>query len=81
MGYFSNGSEGEHYEQKWCDRCIHGDYGINKEGATHMCPVWLAHFVHNYDECNNDNSILHMLIPRDGSDNGQCKMFIEQKDA
>jgi len=28
----------------------------------------LAHLLHNYDECNNDKSILVLLIPR--SENG-----------
>lgn len=55
MGYFSNGTEGEMYEEKYCDRCVH-----QKDG----CAVWHAHMIHNYEECNNENSILHLLIPR-----------------
>jgi len=41
------------------------------------CTVWLAHELHNYEECNNENSILHLLIPRtkDGLGNEQCTMF------
>jgi hypothetical protein len=69
MGTFSNGTEGEIYREQYCDRCIHGN----------DCAVWLAHEIHNYDECNNKDSILHMLIPlsNDGLGNEQCSMFHE----
>lgn len=70
MGYFSNGTEGMAYEERWCSRCIHRD---DETG----CAVMLAHNLHNYDECNNPASILHMLIPRNGIENEQCEMFIE----
>jgi len=70
MGYFSNGSEGDSYAAAYCDRCVHQEKG---------CAVWDAHFLKNYEECNNKGSILHMLIPRDGDGvNGECKMFIEK---
>lgn len=37
----------------------------------------LAHLLHNYEECNNSNSILHILIPRDeNGDNKKCLMFV-----
>lgn len=69
MAYFSNGTEGMMYQEDWCDRCIHaGD-----------CPIWDAHMLHNYRDCNDPESILHMLIPRsaDKLGNDQCRMFIE----
>lgn len=71
MGYFPNGTAGVLYEAEWCSRCVHCD----------GCAVWLAHFTHNYAECNNENSILHLLIPRskDGLSNEQCQMFLEDK--
>jgi hypothetical protein len=70
MGYFSNGSEGADYEAQWCDRCLHQE----------TCAVWLAHLVSNYKECNNPNSILHMLIPQsaDGLSNERCRMFVDK---
>lgn len=73
MGYFSNGCEGADYEEQYCSRCVH--YREDDSG----CPVFLAHLLHNYDECNNENSILHLLIPRkkDGLGNEQCAMFYE----
>ena len=68
MGYFSNGSEGESYESALCSKCAHFD----------GCTVWFLHLMHNYDECNNPDSMLHVLIPRtkDNLHNEQCTMFI-----
>ena len=43
MGYFSNGSEGMDYEERYCKRCIH--YGP-EEGPG--CPIWFAHLVYAY---------------------------------
>ncbi len=72
MGYFSNGTEGEMYEARYCSRCAHNQ-------SEYSCPVWDAHLLANYDECNNDASILHILIPRnERGDNEQCAMFIER---
>lgn len=70
MGYFSNGTEGEIYFERYCARCVHD--------ANENCPVWAAHLIFNYDECNKPGSILHMLIPRsaDGLGNEQCVMFL-----
>lgn len=74
MGYFANGTEGMAYEEHYCRRCIHDG---PEEGPG--CPVWLAHLLYNYDECNNEDSILHLLIPRskDGLNNLECTMFVE----
>lgn len=71
MGYFSNGTESMIYEEQYCDRCIH------QKPDDGGCSVMLAHLLHNYDECNNPGSILHLLIPRskDDLDNEQCTMF------
>lgn len=79
MGYFSNGSEGMDYEADYCDRCVHQ----NGPDGDSVCAVWAAHKFHNYKECNNKESILHMLIPRseEGLGNGQCLMFVEDKRA
>lgn len=81
MGYFSNGAEGADYEAFWCAGCVHG----TREDRA--CPVWVAHELHNYEECNKPNSILHELIPRsaDGCANEQCLMYLpvaaDEKDA
>jgi hypothetical protein len=71
MGYFSNGSEGAIYEETFCKRCVH--FGP-EEGPG--CVIWMAHLLHNYDECNKDDSILHLLIPRKGIENGKCNLFL-----
>lgn len=77
MGYFSSGTEAMDYEAFFCSHCQHGQGEQGNAG----CAVWMAHFVHNYDECNNPDSILHELIPKtaDGLGNDQCAMFIEAK--
>ena len=69
MGYFSNGTEGEMYEEEYCSKCIHERPGVE------TCAVLQAHLIYNYDECNKKDSILHMLIPRDGCENLKCKMY------
>ena len=54
MGYFSNGTEGQMYEERYCSRCVHRDdeYG---------CPIWNLHFVFNGEAEWRDT--LDMLIP------------------
>ena len=73
MGYFSNGTEGDIYEAEYCDNCVHQN-GADGESP---CVIWTAHLLLNYEECNNKDSILHMLIPRskDGPWNERCQMF------
>jgi hypothetical protein len=72
MGYFANGTDGMAFEDYYCSRCIH----------YLKCAVWEAHIIHNYNECNNKDSILHMLIPRDEHGyNQKCKMCHEVKEA
>lgn len=74
MGYFSNGSEGEGYFEEFCARCIHDD----PENGKH-CPIWTLHLLYNYQECNNKESMLHVLIPRNEKGfNDTCTMFVER---
>ncbi len=70
MAYFSNGTEGIMYEEDLCVKCLHWQEG--------MCPILIAHSLYNYKDCNNKESILHILIPRsdDGLTNEKCRMFI-----
>ena len=81
MGYFSNGTEGLAYEDKYCRKCV--NYGP-EEGPG--CPVWGLHLGHNYDQNRPKSgaegvivSILESFIPmsEDGLTNLQCKMFLE----
>ena len=74
MGYFSNGTEGMDYEEKYCARCVHD--------ANHDCPVLLIHSLFNYDQLRPGNEKLReamsALIPRrPDTFNDQCRMFIE----
>lgn len=69
MAYFPNGTSGEILREQYCDRC--------KWDKDQSCPIWNAHMIHNYDECNNDKSILHMLIKHtaDGLCADECYFF------
>lgn len=71
MGYFSNGTESLQYEDRYCQHCKH----------CGNCAVWDAHIIYGYEECNNPESILELLIPRskDRLLNLKCKMFISSK--
>ena len=72
MGYFSNGTEGEAYYDRWCTRCRH-----ESPQDEVFCPVWYLHLADNYDAANDDASPLHVLIPRDEKGfNKRCAMFI-----
>ena len=75
MGYFSNGAEGEMYQDEWCSRCLHD----NPDKDIH-CPVWGLHLTMNYAECNKPESHLHVLIPRskDHLGNERCTMFVDR---
>ena len=76
MGYFSNGSDNEYYEREYCEHCLHYPQG---EGERE-CAIIDLHWLYNYDECNNKDSFLHMLIPRDKKGyNEQCRMFLEAR--
>lgn len=58
------------YEDHYCCQCIHQP----------NCAVWSAHLLKNYDECNNKDSILHILIPRnEKGENEKCTMYIERR--
>lgn len=71
MGYFANGTEGAAYHEMYCSRCVHD--------RNEDCPVWAAHLLYSYRDCNNPTSILHMLIPTNGAgDNDVCALFIER---
>lgn len=82
MGYFSNGTEGAMYEEQFCSRCIHNDFTNGKEvGVAPPCPIWMAHLMFSYEECNSESNAKVMLdafIPRseNGLGNGECTMFV-----
>ena len=72
MGNFSNGTEGDCYEQEYCSKCRHFETDPEKPG----CPVMGAHFLYAYGAKDATKEILDMLIPRDGAYNARCSTFI-----
>ncbi len=73
MGYFSNGSEGMDYEDKFCSRCLNRQ----EDGG---CPIIDLHFQWNYESCSEPvkREALNHFIPQDGIWNAQCRMFKEK---
>ena len=76
MGYFSNGTEGMDYEERWCDRCVHQDPNV-------LCPIWAVHYLFNYDALKEDHEmarqILGLLIPYKNGRNRKCRMFVKKR--
>jgi hypothetical protein len=75
MGYFSNGTDGEMFEARQCNRCAHED-------PVKGCPVMLAHLLFAYELCNEEKHpgkiILDILIPlSEPLGNKDCEMFID----
>lgn len=60
MAHFSNGTEGDIYQDRYCFRCEHWP-----EEDDRNCPIWAAHQFYNGEQFKNDavKSILSMLIP------------------
>lgn len=81
MGYFANGTEGEMYQARWCERCRNfGADKLSKETDTWGCPIWDVHMHYAYDHAGEPrdspvNRILDNLIPREGVHNLECSMF------
>lgn len=63
MAYFSNGSEGEVFDNQ-CAKCKYGQF---------PCPIAAAQMLYNYDAVNNETAtnILGMLV----TDNGTCTVW------
>jgi len=67
MGYFSNGTEGLDYQERYCFRCAHWDEDVG-------CPVWFLHELHNGEA--GWRRALDKLIPRDTHGfNAECYTF------
>lgn len=67
MAYFSNGEEGDIYEDRYCRNCVHDE----------SCAVILLHLTWNYEQ-NKDavkKEALEILIPTSGYVNLKCTMF------
>lgn len=68
MAYFSNGTEGEVFDEQ-CMKCKYGNG---------YCPIAFVQIEYNYDACNNKTArkILDALVKQDGT----CMMFNEFKE-
>jgi hypothetical protein len=91
VGYFSNGSEGDWYENKYCAKCAN----FIDEGMGQNCPILELHAIYNYDQhdktkdtiefewSTNLRTIVGLFIPRvkigDITGNGMCKMYLCNK--
>lgn len=71
MGYFSNGTEGEIYQEMYCFKCKHW---TDEKG----CPVWHIHLSYNYTAGKEAKEIMNELIERKGIENLKCTMFIKK---
>jgi len=74
MAYFSNGTEGDIWENDYCRVCIHrpNDWRTSGAGGKDFCPVMALHSGWNYEQELNDQEkqktdpkfiALEMLIP------------------
>ncbi len=67
MGYFSNGTDGMIYEDKYCGNCA------NQE----KCHILVLHHLHNYTKNYVKRMMLDEFIPRnEKGENLECKMFL-----
>ena len=76
MAYFANGSTGDYYQEKYCDRCL--NWIDKKDGRGPGCPIWDAHIATSYDQCKNKGvkEILEILWPTNKKHYpGECSMF------
>ena len=75
MGYFSNGSEGADYQERYCNHCVHD---VNLD-----CPIWMLHLLWNSEAAGDEDKayVLNRFIPIDGITNGECTMFIDTNGA
>lgn len=74
MAYFSNGTEGLDYQERYCFRCQHWDERVG-------CPIWLAHELFAYQLCNSKEpgkEILDLLIPEKDGFADRCALFLQK---
>lgn len=83
MGYFSNGTEGLFYQERYCFAGADGNYCINfkdeDDGLGLGCPVWDMHIWFN--ENKEYAKICNHLIPRNRyAENCRCIWFDRKLD-
>ena len=66
MGYFSNGTEGLMYQERWCFNCHHWSDDVG-------CPIWLLHELHVGEK--DWQPALDKMIPMKGLFSDWCETF------
>ena len=78
MAYFSNGTEGAIYQDRYCCNCV--NYRDLNDGRGYGCPIWDAHLMFLDLKKPDACAVLDHLIPREKDPPGfaaQCSMFLE----
>ncbi len=81
MAYFSNGTEGDQYEEKYCIKCV--NWRDKDNDGAYGCPIWDLHMFYAYEECNgtgNAKAMLDHLIPMNKETHfaEECSMFLPE---
>ena len=61
MAYFSNGTEGMMYQERYCEHCTYWVGDVDRIGSDLGCPIWQLHELHNRDK--EWRATLDRLIP------------------
>ena len=68
MAYFSNGTQGMDYQDRYCANCANAD----EDGC---CGIWDAHLLYSYGAEGDLEGVLDILIPSDAAGNPtKCSM-------
>lgn len=70
MAYFSSGTQGADFQEKWCDNCYHD--------REQDCVIWSLHLFHNGPDTVKPDHWLHEFIPNDGADAFRCRFFVRK---
>lgn len=75
MAYFSNSSEAEVYENKWCKKCMN----YRTRGNHYGCPILDLHWFCDpnvfHDDDSRERKLLDSLIPMKDGYPSRCSMF------
>jgi hypothetical protein len=69
MAYFANATEGDIWEQRYCQRCAN---------YNDTCAILDVHFLYNYEACRENGlakRVLDGLIPDTTDGPGECMMY------
>jgi hypothetical protein len=86
MGFFANGTEGQIFQELYCEKCI--NYRKREGESTEGCPIWDLHLLFNYKQFGSKEckEMLEFLIKLEKVDTehgeiktNSCTMFMENK--